>query len=197
MSESAASIADLEARVRRLEALYAVVDLLALPGMLTGGAARLFDARQTADTLPDRATGFFPKESARRDLAIRWTRFPEPGELAAPVFQGFPFQVELAVLAMPHISAAEDVGLRFDGETLALSPPVARGAVLTFAAEFVPARNGLVVVQLTSRAPLPTAASDQRQLGLPFVSLRTRPKFAPDPGPTPAASAIPSTPALG
>ena len=143
MSEPSDIIAELELRVRRLEALYDVIDLLALPGMLAGGAARLFDARQTADTLPDRAEGFFPKESARRDLSIRWTRYPEPGAFSAPVLKSFPFRAQLAVLSMPHIAAAADVSLSLDGETVALSEPIQKGATLVFTADFVPLRHSL------------------------------------------------------
>ncbi len=178
MNDTPSPLADLEARVRRLEALYGVIDLLALPGMLAGGAASMFDARQSAESLPDRAIGFFPKESAGRGLTIRWTRYPDAGELAAPILQGFPFRLELAVLPMPHVSRADDIVLALDGEEIALGAARQLGATLVFAAEFMPARSGLARVALASRAPLQAAGGDTRQLGLPFVSLRTWPDIA-------------------
>lgn len=171
------AISDLRERVLRLEGLYSVIDLLALPGLLAGGAAKVFDTTQTADTLGDQIPGFYPKERTADGLPLRWTRHPEPADLCIPTLEGYPFRVELTVLRMPHIQTAEDVMLNLsEVGPLALGPPAPRdfGAAM-FAGEFIAAKSGLLTASITSRTYLEGAGAEQRRLGLPFVSLRTFP----------------------
>jgi hypothetical protein len=166
----------LDQRIRRLETLYGVVDLLGLPGLLAGGAASIFDLTQTASTLGDQTPGFFPRESSSGGVAIRWTRFPEPAQLAVPALEGYPFRLELTALRMPHIQEGDDVALSLsDIGEVPLGALMADEGVSVFTGEFTSARSGLLTASLTSRTCLTTGGADSRRLGLPFVSLRTFP----------------------
>ncbi len=177
MSESADIISDLRERVLRLEGLYSIIDLLGLPGLLSGGAAKIFDTVQTAATLGDQTPGFYPRETTSGGLPLRWTRYPEPAELAVPVLEGYPFRLELSTLAMPHIQAAEDIELSLSevGPIVFAGPKSAASGVFVFVGDFVAPKSGLLTASLTSRTHLGGAGSEQRRLGAPFVSLRSFP----------------------
>lgn len=180
----ASTVRRLEARVQELEALYGLIDLLALPGLLAGGAARIFDSTQSADTIAGQASGFYGREAAGGGLAIRWTRFPEAGELDIAVLGSMPFALELQALHTPHIATAEDIEVRTsDGEVLAFNLVNQReNGVLEFGATLTRPNTGLVRLFISSTRALAGSGGDTRQLGLPFVKLRSRPLLA-----TPAA----------
>lgn len=169
----------LEARVRHLESLYGLIDLLALPGLLAGGAARIFDCTQTAETIAAQAAGFYGKELDGRGLAIRWTRFPQPGLLDVAVIASIPFTIELQALHTPHIRTADDldVGLP-DGQRLVfeLTNRLDNG-VIEFGAVLTPVTTGVLRLSLSSANHLQGSGGDTRKLGLPFVQLRARPNL--------------------
>lgn len=172
-------IADLRERVRRLEGLYSLIDLLGLPGLLAGGAARIFDTLQKADQIGDQTAGFYPLERTADGVHLRWTRFPNPAQLPIPVLQGYPFRVELSVLRMPHIRSGEDLVFEIDELgpiTLRESDDADPGAAL-FVGAFMSDKSGLMTASLTSRTYLESAGADQRRLGVPLVSLRTFPSL--------------------
>jgi len=169
----------LEARVQSLEALYGLVDLLALPGLLAGGAARIFDSTQAADTIPAQAAGFYGKEVDGRGVPIRWTRFPEPGVLDIAVLEGIPFLLRLRVLNQPHIQRSEDLDVRMaDGRSLQFSDPESpEHGILAFETSINPERTGVLRLLLSSTSRLQAGAGDTRTLGLPFVELRSSPRL--------------------
>lgn len=173
-------IAGLERRLRRLEAICGLVDLLALPGLLAGGASRIFDCTQTAETLWPQAEGFFGKEAVGSNLVIRWTRFPAPGLVDIAVIEGLPFVLELHVLHTPHVSEAADLAISdADGEPIAFQGAGHRGnGVLKFVATIPPRPTGIVRLCLSSKIYLQGSGTDTRQLGLPFVQLRGRPDLS-------------------
>ncbi|MEO7027291.1 MAG: hypothetical protein ABI056_07025 [Caulobacteraceae bacterium] len=173
-------IAGLERRLRRLEAVYGLVDLLALPGLLAGGASRIFDCTQTSETLWPQAEGFYGKEAVGSDLVIRWTRFPAPGRVDIAVFEGLAFVLELHVLHMPHVAEAADLAISdADGEPIAFESAGNRGnGVLKFIATLPPRATGIVRLFLSSKTYLQGSGTDIRQLGLPFVQLRGRPDLS-------------------
>lgn len=170
-----AIIADLQARVARLEGLYNLIDLLGLPGLLAGGAAKVFDTTQTANSLGDQALGFFPEERTGDGLTIRWTKYPEAGELSVPALPGYPFRLELTVLSMPHVQTARDVVLTVsEFGPVSLGEPVSKGSgAAIFSGEFISSKGGLLTATITSRTSLRPSGGDQRRLGVPFVSLRS------------------------
>ncbi len=170
-------IADLRERVRRLEGLYSLIDLLGLPGLLAGGAAKIFDTLQKADQIGEQSAGFFPLERTAEGVHLRWTRYPRPAELPVPVLQGYPFRVELSVLRMPHIRTGAD--LLFELQELGPIPlresdQADPGSTL-FVGAFTSGKSGLMTASLTSRTYLESAGADSRRLGVPLVSLRTFP----------------------
>ena len=173
----AATVRRLEARVQSLENLYGLIDLLALPGLLAGGAARIFDSTQAADSIPGQAPGFYGKEVDGRGLALRWTRFPEPGVLDIAVLVGMRFQLRLRVLHTPHINGPGDLAVSTaDGDPLVFEEMDAPDqGVLEFSTRINPTQTGLIRLHLSSRAPLTTSSADTRKLGLPFVQLRSTP----------------------
>ena len=170
----------LEARVQALESLYGLVDLLALPGLLAGGAARIFDTIQTAETISDQAPGFYGKEATGRGFSIRWTRFPDPGRLDIAVLGSIPFRVELRVLHTPHMSTEDDiVMLTTEGERIAFDTVEHLDeGVIQFGCLVTPSATGLLGLFASSRTPLQGSGGDTRLLGLPFVHLRSRPNLA-------------------
>jgi hypothetical protein len=170
----------LEARVQALESLYGLVDLLALPGLLAGGAARIFDSVQTAETIAAQAPGFYGRETAGRGLSIRWTRFPEPGRLDIAVLASIPFRVELRVLHMPHVGTEDDVVLvTSEGEPITFDTVNhLDNGLIEFGALITRPNTGLLSLLASSRIPLESSGGDARQLGLPFVHLRSRPNLA-------------------
>lgn len=169
----------LEERIQSLEALYGLIDLLALPGMLVGGASHVFDATQSADTIPAQASGFYAKEVAGGGLPIRWTRFPEPGAVNIAVLGTIPFRIELRVLHTPHVAAAEDLDVvTSEGERIVFEPAsYLGGGVLEFSGVAAPRQTGLLSLSLSSTRCLEAAAGESRKLGLPFVQLRSRPNL--------------------
>ncbi len=170
----------LEARVQALESLYGLVDLLALPGLLAGGAARIFDTTQTAETIAADAPGFYGKEPAGRGFSIRWTRFPDPGRLDIAVLESIPFKVALRVLHMPHVSTEEDIVLlTSEGEPIAFDTVShLDDGVIEFGCVITRPATGLLGLSASSRTPLERSDGDTRLLGLPFVQLRSRPNLA-------------------
>jgi hypothetical protein len=170
----------LEARVQALESLYGLVDLLALPGLLAGGAARIFDSLQTAQTIADQATGFYGKEDTGRGFSIRWTRFPEPARLDIAVLGSIPFRVELQVLHMPHVSTVDDIILlTSEGERVTFDTVEHfENGVVEFGGLVTSPNTGLLSLLASSRTPLDGTEGDSRRLGLPFVHLRSRPNLA-------------------
>jgi hypothetical protein len=170
----------LEARVKALESLYGLVDLLAIPGLLAGGAAKIFDSLQTAETIAAQAPGFYGREAAGRGLSIRWTRFPEPARLDIAVLGSIPFLVELRVLHMPHVSTQDDVVLlTAEGERIAFDRVEHfDSGVIDFGCLVTRPNTGLLSLLASSRTSLKGSAGDSRQLGLPFVHLRSRPNLA-------------------
>ena len=170
----------LEARVQALESLYGLVDLLALPGLLAGGAGRIFDSLQTAETIAPQAPGFYGKEDTGRGFSIRWTRYPEPARLDIAVLESIPFRVELQVLHMPHVSTVEDIVLlTSEGETISFDTVEHyENGVVEFGGLITSPRTGLLSLMVSSRTPLAGSEGDSRQLGLPFVHLRSRPDLA-------------------
>lgn len=170
-------ISDLQERVLRLEGLYSVIDLLGLPGLLAGGAAKVFDTTQTAESLGDQAQGFFPKERTVDGLPIRWTRHPEAADLCIPALEGYPFRLELTVLSMPHIQAADDLVLTLSdvGPVVFGSPVAVDSGATVFIGEFTSSKSGLLTASITSRTYLESAGKEHRHLGVPFVSLRSFP----------------------
>jgi hypothetical protein len=170
----------LEARVQALESLYSLVDLLALPGLLAGGAARIFDSLQTAETIAAQAPGFYGREAGGRGFSIRWTRFPNPGRLDIAVLGSIPFRVELRVLHMPHVSTQDDiVMLTSEGDRIAFDTiNHLDDGVLEFGCLITRPNTGLLSLFASSRAPLESSGGDSRLLGLPFVHLRSRPNLA-------------------
>jgi hypothetical protein len=179
-TELANTVQRLEARVHALESLYGLIDLLALPGLLAGGAARIFDSLQTADTIAAQAPGFYGREAAGRGLSIRWTRFPDPGRLDIAVLASIPFRVELRVLHMPHVSTEDDVVLlTAEGERIAFDTVNhLDNGVIEFGCLVTKSETGLLTLMASSRTPLEGSGGDTRQLGLPFVHLRSRPNLA-------------------
>jgi hypothetical protein len=167
----------LEARVQALESLYGLVDLLALPGLLAGGAVRIFDSLQTAETIAAQAPGFYGREAAGRGVTIRWTRFPEPARLDIAVLGSIPFRIELAVLHTPHVSTADDVVLlTSDGERIAFDQTnPSENGLIEFGCLITRPDTGLLSLFVSSRTSLEGSGGDSRQLGLPFVHLRSRP----------------------
>ena len=170
----------LEARVHALEALYGLVDLLALPGLLAGGASRIFDSLQTAETIAAQAPGFYGKEATGQGFSIRWTRFPDPARLEIAVLGSIPFRVELQVLHTPHVSTVDDVDLRTsEGERITFDVVNhLDNGVIEFSGLITSPTTGLVTLLASSRTPLDGSEGDSRQLGLPFVHLRARPNLA-------------------
>ena len=174
------TIRRLEARVHALESLYGLVDLLALPGLLAGGAARIFDSVQTAETIAAQAPGFYGREAAGRGLSIRWSRYPDPGRLDIAVLGSIPFRIELRVLHMPHVSSQEDVVLMTsEGERIAFDTVNhLDNGLIEFGCLLTRPDTGLLSLLISSRTPLEGSGGDTRQLGLPFVQLRSRPNLA-------------------
>jgi hypothetical protein len=170
----------LEARVHALESLYGLVDLLALPGLLAGGAARIFDSLQTAETIAAQAPGFYGKEDTGRGFSIRWTRFPEPARLDIAVLGSIPFRVELQVLHMPHVTSVDDIVLvTSEGDRISFDKvDYLDNGVVEFGCLITSPNTGLLSLLASSRSPLETSEGDSRQLGLPFVHLRSRPNLA-------------------
>jgi hypothetical protein len=170
----------LEARIDALESLYGLVDLLALPGLLAGGAARIFDSVQTADTIAAQAPGFYGKEATGHGFSIRWTRFPEPARLEIAVLGSIPFRVDLQVLHMPHVSTTDDiVVLTSEGEHINFDIiNHLDNGVIEFGCLITRPDTGLLSILVSSRTPLNALEGDSRQLGLPFVQLRSRPNLA-------------------
>jgi hypothetical protein len=182
-NDLADAVARLEARVNRLESLYSLIDLLALPGLLAGGAARIFDSIQAADTIAAQAPGFYGKEMAGRGLAIRWTRFPEPGQLDIAVLGAIPFQLGLRVLHTPHIQSQDDIVVQTgDGEAIVFDTiDHLENGVLEFGAVITRSTTGVLRLCVGSRSHLEGSGGDTRLLGLPFVHLRSRPLLASPP----------------
>jgi hypothetical protein len=170
----------LEARIEALESLYGLVDLLALPGLLAGGAARIFDSVQTAETIAVQAPGFYGREASGNGFSIRWTRFPDPARLDIAVLGSIPFRVELRVLHTPHVSTEDDVilltseGNRITFDTV---DHLDEG-VIEFGCLITSPNTGLLSLFLSSRTSLEGSGGDSRQLGLPFLQLRSRPNLA-------------------
>ncbi len=177
--ESADALARLEERVRNLEALYGLIDLLALPGLLMSGAARVFDATQSAETIPAQATGFYAREVAGGGVAIRWTKFPQPGLLDLAVLASIPFLLELRALNTPHVRSADDLEVvTSEGDRIAFDPASYLGdGVLQFSGILLPRSTGLLRLSLNSTSCLEGGAGESRKLGLPFVQLRSRPNI--------------------
>jgi len=167
----------LEARVQSLESLYGLIDLLSLPGMLAGGAMRIFDCTQAADTIAAQAVGFYGKETDGRGLSIRWTRYPQAGQLDIAVLESMPFLLRLRVLHTPNLSGSSDLYVtKGDGEQVSFeSVGQPDNGVLEFTAIVKPESTGLVRLSLSSKSCLQEAGGDARQLGLPFVQLRSSP----------------------
>jgi len=170
----------LEARVQALESMYGLVDLLALPGLLAGGAAQIFDTTQTADTIAAQAPGFYGREADARGFSIRWTRFPEAGRLEVAVLGSIPFRIELQVLSMPHVSTEDDIVLlTSEGERIAFDTINHReNGVIEFGGLLTRPGTGLLSLFASSRTSLESSGGDARILGLPFVQLRSRPNLA-------------------
>lgn len=170
----------LEARIQALESLYGLVDLLAVPGLLAGGAARIFDSLQSAETMAAQTPGFYGKEAAGRGVTIRWTRYPDPGNLNVAVIGGIPFSLALRTLHMPHVGSGDDVVLTTsEGERIVFDTvDHLENGVIELGAVIVRPATGLLRLSVTSRAPLDGSGGDTRQLGLPFIQLHARPKLA-------------------
>ena len=170
----------LEARVQELEAHYRLIDLLALPGLLAGGAARVFDCIQSADTIPSEAPGFYGREIAGGGVSIRWTRFPDPARLDIAVIGSIPFVLELRALHTPHVRSPMDIVVTTDeGEEIEFDAvqPLENG-VLEFVTVLTRPNTGVVRLLVTTRTHLEGSGGDTRRLGLPFVQLRSRPQLA-------------------
>jgi hypothetical protein len=182
-NDLADAVRRLETRVQNLESLYSLIDLLALPGLLAGGAARIFDCVQSADTIAAQAVGFYGKEMASRGLAIRWTRFPDPGQLDIAVLGSIPFALELRVLHTPHVTTSDDVLVHTaEGEQISFeSANHLENGVLEFVTVMTRPATGLLRLSLSSRSHLEGSGGDTRKLGLPFVHLRSHPHLATPP----------------
>ena len=170
----------LEARVQELEAHHRLIDLLALPGLLAGGAARIFDCIQSAETIPAEAAGFYGREVAGGGVSIRWTRFPDAGRLDIAVIGSIPFVLELRALHTPHVRSPMDIIVRTDdGEEIDFDAvqPLEDG-VLEFVTVVTRPNTGVLRLSLTTRAHLEGSGGDTRKLGLPFVRFRSRPQLA-------------------
>jgi hypothetical protein len=176
--ESAAALTALEERVRNLEALYGLIDLLALPGLLMSGAAQVFDATQSAETIPAQATGFYAKEVTSGGVALRWTKFPQPGLLDVAVLATIPFVLELRALNTPHVQSADDLEIvTSEGDRIAFGPASYLGnGVLQFSGVLLPKSTGLLRLSISSTTCL-EGAGDWRKLGLPYVQMRCRPNI--------------------
>jgi hypothetical protein len=180
----ATKVRRLEARVDHLESLYGLIDLLALPGLLAGGAMRIFDCTQTAETVSAQATGFYGRELAGGGLAIRWTQFPQPALLDIAVIAAIPFAIQLQVLNTPHIQNPADLDVTLpDGARLAfeLNRRLENG-VIEFVAAVTAPTTGVLRLALSSTSHLQGSGGDTRKLGLPFVQLRSRPRLSMTPG---------------
>ncbi len=170
----------LEARVQELEAHHRLIDLLALPGLLAGAAARIFDCIQSAETIPAEAAGFYGREIAGGGVNIRWTRFPDAGRLDIAVIGSIPFVLELRALHTPHVRSPMDIIVKTDeGEEIEFDAvqPLDNG-VLEFVTVLTRPTTGVLRLSVTSRAHLEGSGGDTRKLGLPFVQLRSRPQLA-------------------
>ena len=167
----------LEARVQSLESLYGLIDLLSLPGLLAGGAMRIFDCTQSADGIAPQAVGFYGKETDGRGVPIRWTRYPQAGQLDIAVLKSIPFLLQLRVLHTPHVSNPADLNVSTaDGERVVFDAnSQLEDGVLEFSAVITPENTGLVRLALSSKTHLQGSGGDMRQLGLPFVQVRSSP----------------------
>lgn len=179
----ATRIRRLEARVDHLESLYGLIDLLGLPGLLAGGAMRIFDCTQTAETIAAHATGFYGRELAGGGLAIRWTQFPRPALLDIAVIAAIPFAIHLQVLNTPHVGRPADLDVTLpDGARLAfeLTRRLENG-VIEFGAVVTAPATGVLRLALSSATHLQGSGADTRMLGLPFVQLRAHPQLSMTP----------------
>jgi hypothetical protein len=104
--------------------------------------------------------------------------------LDVAVLGSIPFALELRALHMPHVSNLNDVVMHTaEGEPIPFNSiqPIEDG-VLEFGAVITRPAAGLLRLQVGSRLPLEGSGGDTRQLGLPFVQLRSRPLLAADLG---------------
>lgn len=174
-----ATVARLEQRVATLERLAELVDLLALPGMLAGGAAQIFTSGFDAVDVPNGLSGVFPLERNGKGLPFRWFAFPGRFDLRVPVIAGISSVVKIVTLDMAHLDgpsafifeAAEDVVVT------PLGLDHLDGGLLAMQARVEAPTTRLAAVAIGSRAGLETGGRDARSLGLPFVKAQYRPEL--------------------
>jgi len=179
VDELSATVARLTERVATLERLAELVDLLALPGMLAGGAAQLFTSGFDAVDVPNGLAGVYPLERNAKGLPFRWFSFPGRFELRVPVIAGISSVVTIDTLDMAHLPdlAAFTFGAAPDVVVTPLALDHLDGGLLSMRARVEAPTTRLAAIALGSRAGLETGGRDARSLGLPFVKARYRPEL--------------------
>jgi hypothetical protein len=193
---------ELEARVARLEAQLAFLDLLLVPRIRAAAAVAATHIVIRSDRLPAAALGFFREERAAGGVSFRWTEYDGGGRLHVPLVEGVCYMGLLTLLRSPHVSGPGDVVLTVGGQRLLLGESTST-ALLALPFEHVPTTTGMAEVVVNSAALFVPERSvpgstDARRLGVQMCSLEmmlgghaaaAAPDDAEAPGPAPARAA--------
>jgi hypothetical protein len=165
----------MEARLARLEAQLAFVDLLLAPRIRAAAAAAATHLVLRSDQLPTAAAGFFAVECTAKGVPFRWTEYDEGGRMFVPLVAGVRYMGLLTLLRSPHVSGPADVVLRI-GDCLVALDESTSDRMLSMPFEHVADTSGMVEVAVTSTTlfvPAQTipGSNDQRRLGVQMCSL--------------------------